>query len=501
MKVQLINSGNDNISIGNANSASYPPLGIISIASTIEKHFTNSIELNLIDGQIESLDNTIEKIRIFKPDILCISMYCTSIKYTMKCAEVGKEVQATVILGNDHAKTHYDTILLNSKNVDYISLDEFGERSMYYFIENKLNKQSCKEIPLTAYIKENGSIEKVKPPTGTNDEIWMNPLDYFPLPNRLLLDKKYWEAYLINFKKSYKSRILDLNMASGITTLNRFRGCFRHKHRCLYCSIGELRPCRSNKSYWDDIKAAQKQVNANMFYECCDNMLTFKADLKRLVATQPQSQNSFFLFYATTKGLDSEACSLFKELGTYCLNFGFDSGSDRALKLMKGKDCSVEMNKNAAELVTKSNMELHVSFILSGLGNKQESKKSFDDTYKLAKWLVNNTNTTTIECALLYPDRGAPLGSLIWNPSQYNKLQATGYDLSFINMEQILIMHDKYSKEIFIDPEKLVADFSVACGADINHMFEYQAKIRETCAENNIRFGTSRFGKNINGEV
>jgi hypothetical protein len=41
MKIQLINSDNDESYIGNANVSSYPPLGIIPIVSTIERHFAN----------------------------------------------------------------------------------------------------------------------------------------------------------------------------------------------------------------------------------------------------------------------------------------------------------------------------------------------------------------------------------------------------------------------------------------------------------------------------
>jgi radical SAM superfamily enzyme YgiQ (UPF0313 family) len=494
MKIQLVNSGNDESCIGNANVSSYPPLGIISIATTIRKYFANDVILDLIDGEIDGIEVAEEKIRAFKPDVLCVSMYCTAIKYTMRCAAVGRRVGATVILGNDHAKAHYKTLLRKSSDVNFVSVDEFGERTMFLFVGNYLKEKSYDNIPLLAYMGEDGDVKLSKIIDNEHDQIWTNPLDFFPLPDRLLLDRKYWERYLQNFKISYSSRVFNTGNAKGVTTINRYRGCPCNKHRCLYCGIGELEPRASTHLYWEDVIAAQEQVKANVFYECCDNMIAFKPYLTKMLDTRPPMIDANFLFYASAVGLDQKTCDQFKALGAFCLNFGFDSGNERALKILKGKEHSVVKNTKAAQLVTKNNLELHVSFVLIGLGSIEETKKSLENTYETVKWLLNETNTTTIECALLYPDETAPIGRLIWDPSQYGKLQEDGYDLSFLDMVKIKQMHEAYKENIYIEPDSIIADFVSACGADVDLLLEYQAKMKEYCKKAQVRFGYSQYG-------
>jgi hypothetical protein len=213
-----------------------------------------------------------------------------------------------------------------------------------------------------------------------------------------------------------------------------------------------------------------------------------------MLHSKPDLIDPHFLFYASAIGITPEICDIMRDIGAFYLNFGFDSGNDHALRILKGEKHSVTNNIKAAELATRKKMDIHVSFVLFGMGSKNETIQSCEESLKFATWLAESTNATTIECALLYPDRAAPIGNLIWNPGSYERLRKV-YDLSFLDMEIILQLNEKYRNLIYINPDEIISDFCKACGTDVKLLLEYQTKIKDCCQKANIRFGYSQYGK------
>ena len=125
LKLVFVNAGNDNTEGGNANIASFPPLGIVSMATAIKQKFGDICEVCLVDGQLETLNDACGIITAQHPDVVLVSMYCTGINYALECAKKAKACGAVTVLGNDHAKAHYDTLLKNVPEIDLISLEEY----------------------------------------------------------------------------------------------------------------------------------------------------------------------------------------------------------------------------------------------------------------------------------------------------------------------------------------------------------------------------------------
>jgi len=215
-----------------------------------------------------------------------------------------------------------------------------------------------------------------------------------------------------------------------------------------------------------------------------------------MMADKPDSIIAHFLFYASALGVTDEVCSIIKNIGAFCLNFGFDSGNDQSLRILKGKKHSVGTNMNAATVTTKHGFDIHTSFVLFGLGDNKSTVAAMNDSLVFANWLINYSSTTTIECALLYPDKASPVGCLIWNPELYEQVNKK-YDLSFLDMCKINAMHKKYKDEIFIEPNEIISDFADACGTDVSLLLEFQQRIKECCSSSNIRFGYSQYGKEV----
>ena len=154
IKAIFINAGNDNEEAGNANISSFPQLGIISMASMVKEKLGNDVEVILLDGQIDSCDFVCKRIFNEKPDIVLISMYCTGISYSLRCARAGHKIGALVVLGNDHAMAHYDTLLKAIPNIDIISLEEYGELTAFYLCDALLRNKNPYGISNIAYLQD-----------------------------------------------------------------------------------------------------------------------------------------------------------------------------------------------------------------------------------------------------------------------------------------------------------------------------------------------------------
>jgi len=75
---------------------------------------------------------------------------------------------------------------------------------------------------------------------------------------------------------------------TGVTTMNRVRGCSRARNPCSFCNIFTLDPQFSTaKIFWDEVVTANKQVNANVFYEVCDSFSSFPKHIDTILEAQP----------------------------------------------------------------------------------------------------------------------------------------------------------------------------------------------------------------------
>ncbi len=495
IKMIFINSGNDNDEAGNANIASFPPLGIISMASMVKEKFNNECQTILYDGQLEPLEDVKRHISEECADIVLVSMYCTGIRYSLECVKTAHESGAITVLGNDHAKAHYKTILRKIPEVDLISMDEFGEFLSYFVAEALLKNKNIYEVPNIAYMAENGEITHTKCICNKNKALMEDPYSNIPLPDRKLLSNYYWESYLNNFR-NIKGRLYSREGATGITTINRARGCVNLKHRCSYCGIGDLNLYLSSPdSFWTDIRNAKKDINANYFYECFDNFTYSRKYMEDILRLKPNDLDDINLIvYSSADRVNEINCNIFRDLGVYLVNLGLDAGDEYGLKLLKGSNTSVEDNYRAADLLTKNKLEMHISFVLMGMGSNEITQKSMNKTLAFIKYLLENTSVSILDCALFYPDRVAPVGGLIWNPNNYNLLKDK-YNLSYIKTEYLSELHNKWKEEIYIDSAEITKDFAKLCGTDYQLLLEYQEKIREMCYKYNVSFGYSQAGK------
>ncbi|GHV10124.1 hypothetical protein FACS1894162_2730 [Bacteroidia bacterium] len=495
MRILLINSGNDKGISGNANAESYPPLGIISLATCLVNEFEN-IEVFLRDGQVDTLQELKNEIILIRPDIVGISMYSTSICNTIELAKLAKVAGAITILGNDHAAFHYETILNKIAEVDYICIGDVGENTIVDFVYAIMNKIKIEQVPFLAYRSMNNTICLNKNRKSIRKSQLFNPkyvLDSIPIPNRNLLPQKYWNHYYESFVRQKHKSFNPIDYA-GITTINRARGCARKNISCKYCGIADLSLRKSSaKIFWQDVEKSIEEVNASFFYEAFDSATSCPSLIKEWVQAKPNNLDVGFFMYSQANETNKYIVDIFKKLGVKSVNTGFDSGDNTALKILKSEKDSVEQNKLSAALWSEADIEIHTSFVLIGLGNEYKTRKSLDDTLKFAEWLVENTLTMSLDTATLYPDKNSRIGNWLWHPNAAQK-ESVIYGWDFIDFELLNKLHYKWKNEVYIDPLEISADFAQMCGTNIDVLLEYDKEIKKLTEKYNLNFGRSQAG-------
>ncbi len=490
MRILLINSGNDSNIDGNANRQCYPPLGIISLGTVLEKEFGDRIEICLLDGQIDDINSICGAINAGQPDLVGVSMYCTSIRNTITTVKEAKNVGAITVVGNDHASFHHQVLLRKISEIDFVCVDDMGEETIVELVRYFLYKGDLDNVPSLAY--RVGNTIFVSPPAKRFHE--KDSLDSLPIPNRRLLPARNWDHYLTAFRGQHH-KYVNPAAVSGVTTINRARGCSRFGRPCTYCGIADLRiRASSSRVFWQDVRIAIEQVGANYFYEAFDSATSGLSILRKWLVRRPDDiEQIMFEMYAQARETNENTVDVFKRLGVACVNMGLDSGHEETLKLLRGPKDTLETNKRAVRLWSDAGIEIYASFVIIGLGSESRTRESLDATMKFATWLSEETSTVSFDCALLYPDKSSILGQWIWKPD-LAKSQAKALGWDFIDYSVLEEISKKWSNEVFIDPLEINGDFARLCGVKPEVLYEYDEILKKISQNKRINFGRSQGG-------
>jgi anaerobic magnesium-protoporphyrin IX monomethyl ester cyclase len=484
-KIFIINARKDDKLIDIATDSAFPPLGVLSLATTLQ-HYLPYVDVRVFDGQIMSNQYIDSAIRTGQPDIVGISTLSASIKNTLHHAKIAKDNGATVILGNDYAAV-LEQFLKQRHEIDYISTADVGELAFVKFVRYMQGELNVTDVPKLMYQKD-GKIKH----NDTLPEILFDDrftaLDQIPVVNRNLLPPEIWQTYLRNYLDKYEK--FHDNKITGVTTMNRARGCRRAKDRCIYCGISDLSLRFSSPNmFWQEVRAGKEQVGANFFYEVFDNMTSApKTWLAAVVAAKPPDLNDIgFFVYAEALKLDKEKIDLFKRLGVTRLNMGLDSGDDIMLKRLKGPQDSVKQNMKAVKLAKASGMRAYTSFVLGAPG---ETRASLENTVRFAEELMDGEYTATVEAQPLFPLANARTGRMLLNP-EYAKQEAARLGFKIRNQKLLAEMTKRWDYTD-INSNELVKDWaSIFCEVNYKELKAAAEEIRDYAKESDCPSGGS----------
>lgn len=338
----------------------YPSLGLLYIAAVLEKE---NHRVKIIDCDIENeADKAIDIIvRDFKPRV--VGFYAMTWTYR-QAAAIAKKIKQnnpeiiTIIGGpNVSCLPRYS---LELGDFDFGVYSE-GEETIAE-LANKLeggNNLEYNQIKGLIFKKDRQIVINPARPLIEN-------LDSIPFPARHLLPiKKYFDVF--SRKKHF-------------ATIIATRGC---PFNCIFCDrqnrMGRKWRVRSPENIVREIKEVVDNYGIKEFMFFDDNLIVDKQwGLKLCQKLEPlkiiwECRNRVDL-------VDEEMLKAMKKAGCYRIRFGFESGDNYILKVLK-KEITMEQSLKTAELCKKIGIEIYGYFMF---GIPEETPQTMEKTIDLA---------------------------------------------------------------------------------------------------------------------
>lgn len=168
-----------------------------------------------------------------------------------------------------------------------------------------------------------------------------------------------------------------------MATINVSKGCYSNCIFCLAPKIsGNKVKLRSPESIYEEILDCYKNHKIKNFFFQSD---TFTYDknwtikLCGLIINSKLNDKINWVANSRTNPIDEETLLQMKKAGCWLVAFGFESGSEKSLKLMK-KGVTLEQNILAARLAKKVGLQFYGFYMI---GFPWENKKDIEQTKKL----------------------------------------------------------------------------------------------------------------------
>lgn len=385
-----------------ASRSSMPPLGLLYIASYLEK---NNYKVKVIDLSVEemSLEEFKSFLLILSPKVIGMSTYNESwISQKSLCRIIKKLLPNTIISAGGAFATFCHEDVLNQSLTDYVIKGE-GEHSFLklceYIINNKKYNLSI-DIPGLCYKDKDGKIV-------TNLEIdRIINLDDLPYPARDLVKlDKYTMPYSISTS----------------------RGC---PGECIFCSSkafwGKKVIVRSVESVFDEIMELNHKYGSN-FFSITDD--TFTISKKRCLEFCDMLNKSgvSFIWECESRAdvIDEELIRALYKSGCHKIQFGLESADNNILMKLK-KNVTVEQIENAVKYAWKYGMHIQVSYII---GHAYDTEDTIRMTMNFAKHLKNSYGARVV-CSVNTPFPGT---------EQYYKSEELGIDIKTSQWEKFIL--------------------------------------------------------------
>lgn len=481
-RVLLVNAGNATGTASIPNDGCFPALGVVSLATVLQQDHPD-LEIEVMDGQVTPQDAIELKIRSWKPSVVGFSVLSTSYLPAIQLAHAAKAIDAIVVFGNDQAAMRARQILTHQEVVDYVSTADIGEFAFSATIDYLRGRRPLGSVQQLVYRAHDGIAHNDLPEVDvslTGGSRGRHILDLIPVPNRRFLAPDIWSEYLRRFLTVYGEQPR-FGAVTGVTTINRARGCARAKRPCTFCGIQNLVPRFSSPPvFWRDVEAAHEEVNASFIYEVFDSMTSAPLWIEQLVAAKPTHLDAIgFFVYAQALETTPRIVELFQRLGVTRVNMGLESGDDRTLRRLKGPRDSVEQNKRACQLYKNAGIGVYASLIIGAAG---ETHETIENTIRFAEWLVTNEMVEAIEGNPLYPDFAAGTGDWLLHPEVAHQA-AQAMDFTIRDEDLLSKMSSKYSEVDLPDFEEVSRDWTrIFCHVSWEEILAAGAAIRDVAA-------------------
>lgn len=341
-----------------AESAQYPPLGLLYLAASVRRQDPTA-EIRLLDAYDfrNSVDEIKPVIREFRPDILGLTANTWLWGDCLALAQSAKQARPKlhVTMGGYHLSIYPGESIMPPA-VDSIVIGE-GEDVFPEMIARLAAGHSLEGLA-GVWFKHQGQVVR-NPPAGRIED-----LDRLAFPERELLPTR--RRYTFSTDPEVRT-----------TTMLSSRGC---PYQCLFCNSFGRYIMRSPENVVAEMAVCRAQGFESINF-VDDGFNIDLARTKRLCdRIEEASLGLTWSFRGRVDGMDEELAAKLARAGCRRVNFGMESGSDRVLELI-GKRASVAEGRRAVRIVKQAGLSPVGYFIVGFPG---ETEAEFQATVRLA---------------------------------------------------------------------------------------------------------------------
>jgi anaerobic magnesium-protoporphyrin IX monomethyl ester cyclase len=367
-----------------------PPLGLGYLASYLKK------VLDFHDmAVVNTGDRTLEKILEHRPEMVGFTVYTAGFVDVMKIVRgLKKRTRVPVLAGGPHV-TCLPGML--PREVDVGCVGE-GEQTLLELVElvlrtGGLAPRDLEKIP--GLVFWDGDERRTTPARPH-----IRPLDRIPYPDREIL----------NIREFLKpSQILMNNEFLRGTTMLTSRGC---PFRCAYCHVSSVwgTPRYHSPGYVvDEMDLLVREYGVEAI-SIGDDL--FAGNTRRIGEIIDGMERRGILGRVRFQ-LDLRASMvndglirMLKRMGVVKIDLGLESGSDRVLRTLKGKDVSAEINLEAVKTINRHGIGTYCCFML---GSPGETREDVEKTRDLIRKVLDSSPKNFCQVSVTTPLPGTPL--------------------------------------------------------------------------------------------
>jgi len=346
---------------------SWPPLGILYVASALEKE---GVEVSVLEQAAKdlSIKATVDWVKKEEPDVLGFSTLSSSGRTAAIVAEEVKKENPniTIVFGNYHATFNAERILKTYPWVDLIVRGE-GEHASLELVKCLREKGNFENVQGLTYRKK-GQI------VSTPDRPLIKDLDALPFPNRDLLDVEY------------HSNVAGANVAPRkFSTILSSRGCV---YRCRFCGCRKFARSRWRPRSVENVMEELRLLVSEGYRQFLFVDDSFATNPKRVVKLCHEiRREKMDIEWICEMRVDHTSYDLLREIvkaGCIMVYYGIESANQRILDYFN-KQATPTQAETAVETARKAGVDVIVgSFIV---GAPTETKEEIRNTLMFAQRL------------------------------------------------------------------------------------------------------------------
>jgi radical SAM superfamily enzyme YgiQ (UPF0313 family) len=400
-KLVLVNAGK------NYEFGFHEPLHLLVLAAYAKKFGHEVAIADQLSGE-----DVFKKIKKLNPDFVGITGTTAVIANSYEVSDWCRKNNYKTILGGVHVSVMPEEGL---KHADYVVVGE-GEKALMKILEGKAKKGIVKED----YIKN---------------------LDEIPRINRDLINVSYYQKAK---DRSPGSHLHFVPPNTKINSIFSVRGC---PYKCIFCHNSwrglPLRANSSVKIVIEEMKELEDKYNSKAIFFMDDDFLFSKIRAEEFCRLYKEYKLKLIWgcqARVTSPGLNRDTLKKLNESNCKQITFGFESGNQRILSLLKNNTTTIEQNQRAIHLVREAGILVTGSFMI---GNPTETEKEIQDT---KNFILKNNLIAGVGITTPYPgtklwqmcaEKKVVPNSINWREFNFHNLTFALNDIPRENMEKI----------------------------------------------------------------